>query len=516
MTSHEPSLPSSTAVLWPRCSAVHGCTGRAAGGFAGCPAHLRPAEFERFAAGLRPGGDLDLRGVTVSPSLLDAVLDAVTGPDGRPHLGRARFDGAVLPAHAVLRGVCVEGDSSFDGARFLGGASFFDARFFGHVSFRGARFGGNASFHEARFHRHASFEEAVFSGDALFGEAVWHADAAFPKAVFFGAACFDRARFGRDAAMQGACFGAAVSFRRVQVARHARFERTRFRSGLWLGPLVAGGRIGLADAAARGGLRVHAAARAVHARALTVRGEAEFRLRRAELDLEGACFDAAVNVRSLPNPFQGLAEPESWTGPATVRLVSLRRVDAARLHLADVDLSGCGFLGLVRPDRLRISGDCPFATAPDRHRWRPWGHGGAGRAVLADDLARTDGDAACGEGGLEDLYRELARATAGSDRARLARDFRYSALEMRRRSEPHQWRRWALHLLWITSGYGLRAGRMAAWLALTLALVCSGLLLVRHQHPEAAVRTRSHQPFSSSGRRAAHPASRRGVRPLTP
>ncbi|GAA2133312.1 pentapeptide repeat-containing protein [Actinomadura napierensis] len=513
MTSHEPSPPPATALLWPRCSAVHGCTGRAAGGFGGCPAHLAPAEFARFAAGLRPGGDLDLRGVTVPAWLLDAVLDAVTGPDGRPHLGRTRFDGAVLPSHAVLRGACVEGDSSFDGACFLDGASFFDARFFGNVSFRGARFGGNASFHEARFHRHASFEEAVFTGDALFGEAVWHADAAFRMAVFFGAACFDRARFGRDAAMQGACFGGAVSFRRVRVARHARFERTRFRRGLWLGPLVAGGRIGLADAAALGGLRVHAAARLVNARAVTVHGEAEFRLRRAELDLEGACFDAAVNVRSLPHPIQGLAEPAAWTGPAAVRVVSLRRVDAAHLHLADVDLSGCGFLGLVHPDRLRISGDCPFATVPARRRWRL--RRGA-RAVLADDLARDAAGSGGGDDGLETLYRELARASADSDRARLARDFRYSALEMRRRSEQRQWRRWALHVLWITSGYGLRAGRMAAWLAVAIALVCCGLLFVRHQHPEAAGRTRSHQPFSSFGRRSAHPAARKGVRPLAP
>jgi hypothetical protein len=136
--------------------------------------------------------------------------------------------------------------------------------------------------------------------------------------------------------------------------------------------------------------------------------------------------------------------------------------------------------------------------------------------VLADDLARNADDAACGEDRLEALYRELARATAGSDRARLARDFRYSALEMRRRSEPHQWRRWALHLLWITSGYGLRAGRMAAWLAVAVALVCCGLLLARHQHPQAAARTRPHQPFSSFGRRSAHPAARKGVRPFAP
>ncbi|TDD30175.1 hypothetical protein E1287_29830 [Actinomadura sp. KC06] len=495
MTHHEPFPPSTTAVFWPRCSAVQGCMGRAVdgpggarrlngggrgledGGPGGCPAHLPPAEFERFVGSLRPGGDLDLRGVTVPPWLLDAVLDAVTGPDGRPHLGRTRFDRAVLPSDAGLRGFCVEGDSSFDGACFLGGASFYDARFFGNVSFRGARFGRNVSFHAARFHRHASFEEAVFAGDALFGEAGWHADASFRRAVFMGAACFDRARFGRDAAMQAACFGGAVSFKRVQVTRHARLERTKFRRGAWLGPLVAGGRIGLADVCAHGGLRVHAAARHVTARGATVHGEADFRLRHAELDLEDAVFDATVSVRTLTHPIQGLAEP-SWPGPGTVRLTSLRRVDAALVRLTDVDLSGCGFLGLRRPDALRITGDCAFATAPRR----PWPRRGPGRAVLADD------DSACGDDRLAALYRDMARATADSGRRRLARDFRYSALEKRRHSEPGRWRRWGLHLLWITCGYGLRAGRVVAWIAIIVALVCSGATLLRHDNRQDAAR----------------------------
>ncbi|WUH99054.1 pentapeptide repeat-containing protein [Spirillospora sp. NBC_00431] len=429
---------------------------------------------------LRPGADVDLRGVTVPAWLLDAVLDAVTGPDGRPHLGRTRFDRAVLPSDAGLRGFCVEGDSSFDGACFLGGASFYDARFFGNVSFRGARFGRNVSFHGTRFHRHASFEEAVFAEDALFGEAGWLADASFRRAVFMGAACFDRARFGRDAAMQAVCFGGDVSFKRVQVTRHARFERTKFRCGAWLGPLVAGGRLGLADVTAHGGLRVHAAARQVTARGATVHGEADFRLRCTELDLEDAVFDGTLSVRSLAHPIQGLAEPpRRQRGP--VRLVSLRRVDAKRIRLTDIDLTGCGFLGLRHPDALRLTGDCTFATAPRRRR--SWGRRGPGRAVLADDLDHATGDAR-----LAALYRDLARATADSGHRRLAKDFQYGAQEKRRHSEPAPWRRWGLHLFWITCGYGLRTGRAVAWLAIIVALVCSGATLLRHDNHQDAAR----------------------------
>ncbi|QXJ22766.1 pentapeptide repeat-containing protein [Actinomadura graeca] len=529
MTPHEPTQPPLTTVLWPRCTAVYGCTGRAVAEFGGCPAHLSPGDFDLFAEGIRPGADLDLRGVTVPAWLLDALLDALTGPDGRPHIGRTRFDGAVLPSHAVLHGACVEGDSSFDGACFLGGASFYDARFFGNVSFRGARFGGNVSFHAARFHRHASFEEAVFAGDALFGEAGWHADASFRNAVFIGAACFDRALFGRDAAMQAACFGGAVSFKRVQVTRHAHFERARFRRGLWLGPLVAGGRIGLADACAHAGLRVHATARQVSARGVTVRGAAEFRLRHADLDLERADVGETITVRSLPQPIAGLPEP-AWTGPSAIRLRSLREVASGGLHLSDVDLRDCAFLGLRRPDLLRISGDCLFATLPVRRPW--WSlsttpDGGAaqrapteraaymrvgptriglrwrrhGRAVLAEDLARRSGDRTDrGSDRLDALYRELARATAGCGRHALARDFRYNAFEMRRHGEPDQWRRWALHILWLTSGYGLRAGRIMAWIAVLVALVCCGATYLRHGDHQSPVRPPHRQPTASPRR----------------
>ncbi|RKS79731.1 pentapeptide repeat protein [Actinomadura pelletieri DSM 43383] len=478
-----------TAVFWPRCSAVHGCAGRAVEGAGGCLAHLSSDEFERFLGSLRPGAEIDLRGVTVPPGLLDAVLRAVTSPDGRPHLGRARFDRAVLPSGAALRGVLVEGDTSFDGACFLGGASFYDARFHGNVSFRGVRFGRNVSFHGAWFHRHASFEEAVFIGDALFGEVGWDVDASFRRAVFLGAACFDRARFGRDAAMQAASFGGPVSFKRVQVARHARLERTKFRRDLWLGPLVAGGRIGLADATAHGCLRVRAAARQVIGRGAVVHGEADFRLRHAELDLEGAVFEGRVSVSSLPRPLQGLTEPpwagakdvpeRAETGPEnaaqTTRLTSLRRVDAARIELTDVDLSGCGFLGLRHPDALRITGDCAFATAPRRS----WRRHGRGHAVLADDLPPAAGGPSHEDDDrLAALYGDLARVSADSGRGRLARDFRYSELEKRRHSETVPWRRWILHILWITCGYGLRAGRAIAWIAIIVALICSSATLL--------------------------------------
>ncbi|MQY04882.1 pentapeptide repeat-containing protein [Actinomadura macrotermitis] len=466
---------------------MYGCSGRAADPFEACAAHLTPLQLRRFAAGLGPGADLDLRGVTVAPGLLASLLEAVTGPDGRARLGRCRFEGALLPAQVSFARTCFERDCSFDGAAFVGGVSFFDARFGGHVSFRGTRFAGNATFHGASFGRHASFEEAVFGGDALFGETAWGAGAVFDRAVFLEAVAFDKARFGQDAMMRAACFGGAYSFRRVQVGRHARFERARFRHGLRLGPMAAAGRIDLADVTVHGDLHVHAAVRRITARGLTVHGSGEFRLRHTELDLEGAAFEGELAVRSLAQPLTGVTEPDDPDGPRA-RLASLRGVSARDVVLTDVDLTRCRFAGLRGPDDpasggLRLSGHCAFGTV--RPRWHRHGH-----AVLAEDPAAA--------GGLSDerlavLYGRLARAAAGSD-GRLARDFRYSALEMRRRTEPGRWRRWLLHALWLTCGYGLRAGRGVVVVGVLVALACCVVSLARHGGHQTSAHSRPAAP----------------------
>lgn len=493
-----PAGPAAATVPWPRCRAVFGCSGRAVEPFRGCPAHLRPGERALFVGRLRPGADLDLRGVTVPADLFAEILDALTGPDRRPHLGRTRLDGAVLASAASLRGACFEGDSSFDGAAFVGGASFYDARFFGNVSFRGARFGGNASFHQARFHRHAAFSETVFAGDALFGEASWLADADFTRAVFIGAAAFDRARFGRDAGMQAACFGGALSCRRVRVGRHARFDRARFRRGLWLGPLAAGERLVLTGVSAHGGVQVQAAAGRIEADGLTVRGDADLRVRGADLDLTGTVCFGRLRVRAQPRPFCGLpesADAPSGDGPGDgppVRVLSVSGVSAPRVDLTDVDLSRCRFLGLEHPDALHIRGHCAFATAPGR---RAIARRARRHAVLSED---SDAEA---PSRLAVLYRQLAHATADADGGRgPARDFRYRALDLRRRSDPDQWRRWALHLLWITCGYGLRVGRTVAWITVLAALVLGCATLAGHTHRHAATHPRDAHPHF-----AAHP-----------
>jgi hypothetical protein len=171
-----------------------------------------------------------------------------------------------------------------------------------------------------------------------------------------------------------------------------------------------------------------------------------------------------------------------------VRVLSVSGVSAPRVDLTDVDLSRCRFLGLAHLDALHIRGRCAFATAPGH---RPLARHARRRAVLSED---ADGANAVR---LAVLYRQLARATADAEGGP-ARDFRYRALELRRRSDPDQWRRWSLHLLWITCGYGLRVGRTVAWATVLTALVLGGATVAGRSHRHAAAHPRGthHHPGS--------------------
>ncbi len=208
---------------------------------------------------------MDLRGRVVGPEEWAAVRAAATGPDGRVRLGRCWFEDARIE-EVSFHGVVFEGDVSFCRAEFGKGVSFYQTVFAGNVSFCESDFAGNASFHEAAFHGHADFSRARFHGDALFGHARWQRDADFTGAVFQNAADFDRAVFQRDAAFHEVCFRSAVSLRHAEVARNLLFGRTSFHGDAWIGPLTAGGRVGLDAAHSLRRLRVSVKAPAVTAR----------------------------------------------------------------------------------------------------------------------------------------------------------------------------------------------------------------------------------------------------------
>lgn len=300
---------------------------------------------------------MDLRGRVVGPEEWTAVRAAATGPDGTVRLGRCWFEDARIE-EVSFHGVVFEGDVSFCRAEFGKGVSFYQTVFAGNASFCEADFTGNASFHEAAFHGHADFSRTRFRGDALFGHALWRRDADFSGAFFQNAADFDRADFRRDAAFHEAYFRSAVSLRHADVSRNLTFSRASFHGDAWIGPLTAGGRVGLDAVRSLRRLRISVRAPAVTARHAVLE-RAHLRtpadLSQAvvgELLLDGCdpglCSFEETRIRS--RTVRGgpvIAEPDRTRHPLAVALsavallviafaalMSLRQTGHAPLHLA--------------------------------------------------------------------------------------------------------------------------------------------------------------------------------------
>jgi hypothetical protein len=77
------------------------------------------------------------------------------------------------------------------------------------------------------------------------------------------------------------------------------------------------------------------------------------------------------------------------------------------------------------------------------------------------------------------LYRSLRKALEDSKNEAGAGDFYYGEMEMRRRSgTTRRTEKLILWAYWLLSGYGQRAGRAVAWLAVLVAVVCVLLFTV--------------------------------------
>ena len=165
------------------------------------------------------------------------------------------------------------------------------------------------------------------------------------------------------------------------------------------------------------------------------------------------------------------------------RIESLRRSDVGNLLLSNVDLAGCHFYGTHRLDQLRIDGDPTYATEPPAWRWTP-------RRVLAEeaeirvrggesdwksartsptDPSRWRSERHLRPGDVAALYRAMRQGQEQRKDEPGAADFYYGEMEMRRRAASGVERK-LLWLYWVVSGYGLRASRALAALAVTVVL----------------------------------------------
>jgi hypothetical protein len=237
----------------------------------------------------------------------------------------------------------------------------------------------------------------------------------------------------------------------------------------------------------------------------------QFRLRWARVVLDDADLAAPSIIAGIPYlSSKELARQEERIARAWQRLlagkiserpqvVSLQRANVAGLGLSNVSAADCRFAGAHNLDKLRLESDVSFAAAPSPVGPSGWG----GRAVIAEERAwRADRAhrrwAAPGwPGWLDDqrpsvlepgqiagLYRALRKGREDSKDEPGAADFYYGEMEMRRRASPGgnphgqssaaargRVERGILTAYWLVSGYGLRAWRAVAWLAVVTALL---------------------------------------------
>ncbi|MGW3820487.1 pentapeptide repeat-containing protein [Streptomyces sp. NPDC005046] len=480
--SPEPSL---TPPEWPHCGQDTspedpvGCPGIHVPGHTACLAHLADTDRDAYLAGLTPGTDIDHRGTTFTASLLNALLDSLRDPDtGHPRLGTARFESAIFQDVARFTSATFQGEAEFKSATFHRDAWFTSATFQGTAWFVSATFHRIAGFVSATFHhRIAGFASATFHHFAGFASATFQSAAGFESATFQGAAGFESATFHRDAEFESATF-----------RRDAGFERAVFERSVSLGPLVCVGRVKLSGAVFRGPVTFALAARRLECWRTRWSSTAELRLRYATVDFAHAVFEHPLTIAAEPDLFalpdgQPMAEQALADAPdATVRMASLRGVDAAHLVLADLDLSGCLFAGTVHLDQVRLEGTCSFATVPPGTHWRRWPPVRfTRRRTLAEEhhwRARQPaavrgwnvavfGAGNVGPAQLAPVYRALRKAFEDNKNEPGAADFYYGEMEMRRHDRTGTTRaeRGLLHGYWMLSGYGLRASRALGWLA---------------------------------------------------
>ncbi|GAA1884515.1 hypothetical protein GCM10009837_02540 [Streptomyces durmitorensis] len=422
--------------------------------------------------------------------------------------GSARFS-ATFQRSAWFRSAKFQDDVSFDSATFTGYAEFTSAIFEGSAGFSttfssgsafdSAIFTGRAGFDSAIFEHIANFTSATFEGDAAFFEATFEGYVKFRSATFERDAHFTSSTFEGDAYFSSSAFEGDAVFDSATFSRNADFSAAVFERSAGLGPLVCAGQVTLSGAVFSGPVTIAIATRRLLCRRTRWSSTAALRLRHATVDFTDAVFEYPLSISAESDPFTRTSgEPIDETAlagdqPPSVRLASLRGVDAAHLVLADIDLSRCLLTGTVHLDQLRLEGACSFATVPRRTHWRR-GHPVrfTERRTLAEEhhwrasqasAVRGWNVAVLGSGDVEPVslapvYRQLRKSFEDSKNEPGAADFYYGEMEMRRCTpETPRAERGLLTAYWAVSGYGLRATRALVWLLLAMSSTVLAMML---------------------------------------
>jgi uncharacterized protein YjbI with pentapeptide repeats len=445
--------------------------------------------------------------------------------EGGAHFAKVTFGGGAWLARATFSGdawfyeATFESDTRFNNATFAHRAEFGGATFNGHAGFEGATFNA-ADSGEVTFNGSddAQFSNATFAHRADFGGATFKRRAGLERATFRGDADFGEVSFYGDAGFDRATFSGGTDFAGATFKRRAGFAGARFEQARQFGPLLAYQGLMLDDVQFAQSVQIEVSSTRVSCRRARFPGGVQFRLRWARVVLDDTDLPAPSILAGIPYlSSEKLARREEqiardWqqelTGeiPGRPQLVSLRRANVSGLGLSNVSAADCRFAGAHNLDKLRLESDVSFATAPSPagSRVSRWG----GREVIAEERAwRADpwrakrsrrlwvaprwpewlGDQPGGldPGQIAGLYRALRKGREDVKDEPGAADFYYGEMEMRRarpvssrnpgaQSSPTakgRVERAILTAYWLVSGYGLRAWRAVAGLAVVTALL---------------------------------------------
>jgi uncharacterized protein YjbI with pentapeptide repeats len=432
-------------------------------------AHLELKDQTRFFKTVTPGVDLDLRGTELSWPLLEKLFRAAVGPDGRATFGEANLEQAQIVG-VQFRGVVFRGRADFSGARFqcvifewtrfLGAAVFDDTIFDDLVIFRQGLFGGTLK-----------FQDALFKGDLIFDGGEIQGGLIFEESKTFGEAAFIGLEVKGSVALEGLECAGLVEFSDVDIDGDLSLQDTAFSDRLVFDHVSVKGTTRLSGAKLNRDLDLNLTSVTEYALdGASFRGRVAGNFNESLVDFTGANFEEGFAI-SLINSQLNLervytGKPSMLAADFVSTLSSVRETAVDDLLIVDVDLSDCSFLGAHRLDKLRLEGTCTFGTYRKRQ-------------VLAEERAwRADRDAPVGPRRIADLYRQLRKAQEDSKNEPGAADFYFGEMEMRRHSSVTPWsERVILHLYWLVSGYGLRALRALATLAILIAVVSSSIWL---------------------------------------
>jgi Pentapeptide repeats (9 copies) len=493
---------------------------------------LSDARFDRA----RFQSDAEFYGVALrgSTSFAKAIFE------GEAWFSFTDFDGGVDFADATF-----QANAWFSSVVFKGAAEFAGASFQADAAFDGAEFRFDGSFPAVTFGRDARFVGATFQVDAWFMGATFGGGGSFDAAGFQRDASFEAAEFQRGTSFLGATFEGTAEFGLAVFQGNAWFDAVTFQKARQLGPMLVHKCLLLDQAVFHERAQIEVAAAAVCCQRTRFLAGVQLRVRWAQVVLDDADLAAPSLLTGVP-PFPNLHEGR-WaralkrllraTGvrAGRPRLLSVRRADVAGLTAARVDLRACRFAGAHHLDQFRVEGT-DFAPTPrgwrwttrqtiaEEHHWRAQHRHPQGRSrqgTAAEKLPALAARGARGRSGwhraaqqapawlkaeapaplqIAALYRALRKGREDSKDEPGAADFYYGEMEMRRAAKRAQIRRerrreyrgtavtaateyTILWLYWLVCGYGLRAWRALAALAVVVGIAGVGLSRVGFHHP---------------------------------